>query len=146
MEPSRQYQRTLLARLAFGADELVHDVNCPRLSQYDALDHLFFLANSRAQEWAAKLLVNPDGPYIDGELAEVYPGEYLLPTLDQSSDPMSLVGSGGSLAKTATWLCGWAHANDERRRLMRSARHLESAHATALGKQLRRCAMASSWK
>lgn len=136
---SPPHQHELLRAMAFDASASIKlDLDCPRLWYYDALDQLFYLANTFHEVWAAKTLLEPSGPGVDGELAEEYEDMYLIPTLLGLDTPLKNLGLQREKLIIRS-ICGWMRVHNDKRRLMRVVRHLRQISMTKLATGLENC-------
>jgi hypothetical protein len=125
--------------MAFGEPSRLRlDVDCPALWSYDALEHLLYLANTHHEPWAVRALLAPSGPQIDGELAEEYEDLYLMPTLLGLDAPLKALDREREKLIIQS-ICSWVGVHDDKRRLMRVARHLRGISMTRLAEGLEGC-------
>ena len=108
------------------------DMNCPKPIMplnYYALDRLVYLATNKQDKAAAEVILSPQSTTLlnlDGELAEEFTGDRILPVLEQYQNLNGILTNkhGDSLA---THLCYWKEFRGAVKRVNRIITKLENS-------------------
>ena len=108
------------------------DMNCPKPIMpldYYVLDHLVYLATKKQDKAAAEVILSTQGSSLldlDGELAEEFIGDRMLPVLERYKNLSGILTTNHS-EMIATDLCNWKEFRGEGKRINRIIQKLEGS-------------------
>ena len=108
------------------------DMDCPKPIMplnYYALDRLLYLATNKQDKAAAKVILSPQRSTLlnlDGELAEEFIGDRMLPVLERYKNLSGILTTNHS-EMIATDLCNWKEFRGEGKRINRIIQKLEGS-------------------
>lgn len=125
-------QFSFLLQMTKNASIEEEDMNCPKPLMpldYYALDHLVYLATKKQDKAAAEIILSPQRTTrlnLDGELAEEFTGDRILPVLEQYRDLRGVL-TDKHAEQLASDLCYWKEYRGAAKRVNRIVKRLENS-------------------
>ena len=131
-------QFTRLLRLAREGYKIDVDLDCYTSINYEVLGHIRFLAIQKQFRKAVLAILGPhrnEELRLDGEIAEEFAGDYILPTLERY-ERLSSILSPEIEDSLAHEICGWAIPREEMKRVRIAQSDLTKRGYTSLAKKI----------